>query len=222
MIKVKQFERYADTEIITMILAGNPALYEIIIRRYNSYLFKVGRSYGYNHADTEDLMQEAYLSAYTHLGGFENRSSVKTWLVKIMLNQCYQKKRKLSSRNEIPTDNDVQENTTPMFTNNRSDAGAAIINKELKHVIENALQQIPEDYRMVFTLRELNGMTTVETAEAMNLSEANVKVRLNRAKTMLRGEIEKIYSPEDIFEFNLIYCDRIVDAVMKKIGLLNG
>jgi RNA polymerase sigma-70 factor (ECF subfamily) len=70
---------------------------------------------------------------------------------------------------------------------------------------------------MVFSLRELNGMNVAETADALSISEVNVKVRLNRAKSMLRKEIEKIYSPEDIFEFNLIYCNAIVDNVMKAI-----
>ena len=76
------------------------------------------------------------------------------------------------------------------------------------------------DYRMVFSLREINGLNIYETAEALEISEANVKVRLNRAKTMLRKEIEKSYSAEDIFEFNLIYCNAMVDIVMKKVAQL--
>jgi RNA polymerase sigma-70 factor (ECF subfamily) len=88
---------------------------------------------------------------------------------------------------------------------------------ELKHVIEDALLHIPEDYRMVFSLRELGGMSTLDTANALNITEANVKVRLNRAKSMLRKHVESTYTPEDIFEFNLVYCDRVVEKVMKRI-----
>lgn len=217
MNRIKQTEQYTDLEIVAKILSGESALYEIIIRKYNAYLFKVGRSYGFNHPDTEDLMQESYLSAYTHLSAFENRASFKTWLVKIMLHQCYQKKQKLSFQREIPTENFTQENATPMFIYDHADTSKTVINKELGNVLENALLQIPEDYRMVFSLRELNRMSTAETAEALAISESNVKVRLNRAKGMLRKEIEKMYSPEDIFEFNLIYCDRIVENVMEQI-----
>jgi DNA-binding Lrp family transcriptional regulator len=79
------------------------------------------------------------------------------------------------------------------------------------------LLNIPEDYRIVFSLREMSGLNVSETAEALNISEANVKVRLNRAKSMLRKEIEKTYTPQEIFEFNLIYCDTMVENVMKKI-----
>lgn len=73
------------------------------------------------------------------------------------------------------------------------------------------------DYRLVFTLREVNGLNVAETADALNISETNVKVRLNRAKTMLRKEVEKSYSAEDIFEFNLVYCDAMVQRVINKI-----
>src|SRR6476469_80510 len=210
-------DRYSDEQVIEKILKGETALYEIIIRRYNPYLFKTGRSYGFDHADTEDLMQETYLNAYKHLKSFENRSSFKTWLVKIMLNQCYQKKRKnqLQSAAVIPL---MQENLEPMLRADHSDTDKTILSKELKNVVENALHQIPEDYRMVFSLRELSGLNTTETSDALNISESNVKVRLNRAKTMLRSEIEKMYSPDEIFEFNLIYCDRMVESVMSQLG----
>ena len=161
------------------------------------------------------------MSAYTNLNKFENRSSFKTWLVKIMLNHCYQRKQKFSFQKEIPSEDLLQKNTAPMFTHNHSDPDKTILNKELAHVLENALQEIPEDYRMVFSLRELNGMSTAETSQVLNISESNVKVRLNRAKSMLRTEIKKMYSPEDIFEFNLIYCDRMVEKVMKLLTCRN-
>ena len=202
--------------MIKEILSGKPALYEILIRRNNPFLYKVGRSYGFNHHDTEDLMQETYISAFYNLAKFENRSLLKTWMIRIMLNNCYQKKQKHSYQKEILQENNLNEKNTPMFTNPISEE-KSIINRELGHVLENALNQIPEDYRIVFALRELNGLSTAETAEAANISETNVKARLSRAKTMLRNEIEKMYSPEDIYEFNLIYCDRIVNFVMAEL-----
>lgn len=216
-MKIKEFEQLTDLEIISKVLSGEKALYELIIRRYNPYFFKIGRSYGFDQPDTEDLIQDAFISAYTNLGKFEHRSTLKTWLVKIMLNHCYQRKKKLNFKNEFPSSTIETNTEIPMFTNNNSNTGKQIVNNELKHILEMALLEIPEDYRMVFTLRELNGMNTRETAYALNITEANVKVRLNRAKSMLRTEIKKMYSPEDIFEFNLIYCDRIVENVLKYV-----
>ncbi len=215
----KQLEQYADPEVIHKVINGEPALYEILIRRYNSFLYKIGRSYGFTHQDTEDLMQETYISAYCNLKKFEHKSAFKTWLTRIMLNHCYQKKHKLSFINEIADDQQTEKSNAMFHHSNNNEKLAA--NKELGRVLENAIHKIPEEYRMVFTLRELNGLSVAETAEAISISESNVKVRLNRAKTMLRSEIEKMYSPQEIFEFNLIYCDAIVNKVMKKINELN-
>jgi RNA polymerase sigma-70 factor (ECF subfamily) len=217
MNDVKSFETYSDQEIIQQVLDGKIALFEILIRRNNAYLYKTGRSYNYNHEDTQDLMQETLISAYTNLSKFENRSSFKTWLIKIMLNNCFQKRQKFSFKNEVAKE--INEKSIPMFSDQQyNDANKTITNRELSHVIEEALQQVPIDYRMVFSLREINGLNVLETAEALNISESNVKVRLNRAKTMLRKEIEKSYSTEDIFEFNLKYCDAMVNRVMSNIS----
>jgi RNA polymerase sigma factor (sigma-70 family) len=213
----EQFEQYSDIEIISKILSGEIKLYEILIRRYNSFLYKIGRSYHYNHEDTEDLMQETYISAYCSLKKFEHRASFKTWLTRLMLNHCYQKKHKLSYANEIITGLETERpDALFQFSNNKDQ----MINKELGNVMENALLQIPEDYRIVFTLRELNGLSVAETASALGITETNVKVRLNRAKAMLRSAIENMYSPNEIFEFNLIYCDRMVNNVMSHIHAL--
>ena len=215
-MEIKQFEKYSDLEIINKVLAGEAKLYEILIRRYNPFIYKVGRGYSYNHQDTEDLMQETFISAFYSLAKFENRSSFKTWLTRIMLNHCYQRKQKMSVQKEIASDNIQTEISTPMFQDS-SKSENPFINKELGHILEVALQKIPEDYRLVFTLRELNGLSIAETTEALNISESNVKVRLNRAKKMLRSEVETMYSPAEIYEFNLVYCDRIVERVMSQI-----
>ncbi len=132
-----------------------------------------------------------------------------------MLNHCYHRKQKFSFKNEFPSDVLEKTNGTPMFTYSHSNTDKTVMNNELKHVLETAIVRISEDYRMVFALRELNGMSTRETSEALNITESNVKVRLNRAKGLLRKEIEKMYSPEEIFDFNLIYCNRIVENVLK-------
>ena len=209
-------QQYSDLEIIQKINDGDVKLFEILIRRYNPFLYKIGRTYRYNHQDTEDLMQDAYVNTFFSLKKFEHRSSFKTWITRIMLNLCYQRKHKLSFKNEITGDDIQNEKSNIMFhqsTNNEK----ITVNKELGRVLENAIHEIPEDYRIVFSLRELNGLSVAETAAALDISESNVKVRLNRAKTMLQKEIKKMYSPEEIFEFNLIYCDGMVDRVMKKI-----
>jgi RNA polymerase sigma factor (sigma-70 family) len=219
MISVKIFETVTDTEIIQKIINGEIALFEILIRRNNALLYKTGRSYGYNHEDTQDLMQDTFINAYVSLSKFKNQSSFKTWIIKIMLNNCYHKQKKFSFKYE--TSNTINEKSVPMFSNNKhTDATNEVVNRELNHVIEKSLEQIPNEYRMVFSLREITGLNVAETAETLNISESNVKVRLNRAKSMLRKQIENKYTAADIFDFNLIYCDAMVSRVMNAINKL--
>jgi RNA polymerase sigma factor (sigma-70 family) len=227
MLIIKQFEATAETEIIRRIKEGETDLFEILIRRNNPFLYKIGMSYGYIHQDVEDLMQETFTAAYLNLERFRQHCSFKTWVIKIMLNQCFHKKQRLSFKNEKTMDTN-NEKVIPMFEKQQSSDGyKKIIDRELSYVIEKAVIHIPLDYRVVFLLRELNGMSTAETAESLDISEANVKIRLARARHMLREELGAKYSPQDIFEFNLIYCDSVTDKVMRVINIcktipLNG
>lgn len=213
-----QFENFTETEVIGRVIDGEKAPYEIIVRHFNPYLYKIGRSYNYNHEDTQDLMEETFVDAYKNLLQFEGRADFKTWIIRIMMNNCYRKRGKASFKNEIMQD--ANEYSTPMFTNSYNDTDKIIQNRELGHIIENALRKIPFDYRMVFSLREINGLNVSETAEMLGISEANVKVRLNRAKIMLRRDVEDAYSANELFEFNLLYCDPMVEKVMNKINEL--
>lgn len=217
---MKVSEQLCDGQVIEHVLSGEIAHFELLIRKYNPFLYKTGRTYNYNHEDTQDLMQDSYVEAYKHLAQFEHRSSFKTWIIKIMLHQCYRKRQKSSFKYEIV--NEIQENSSPMFANTHRDTAKVVAGRELNAIIEHALQTVPFDYRMVFTLREITGLNVAETAETLDISEANVKVRLNRAKKYLRTEIEKSYTKAEIFEFNLMYCDAMLEGVMKKIRELES
>jgi len=209
-------EKYTDRELVDRILNSETALFELVIRRNNASLYRIGMMYRFSHEDTQDLMQETYIEAYKHLHQFENRSSFRTWISKIMLNLCYRKTQTWRSKHvEAMTDDSP---VSDMETNETSDI---VMNKELNSVIEKSLLNIPEKYRIAFALREINGLSVVETANILEVSEGNVKTRVNRAKAYLRNEIEKFYNKEEIFEFNLIYCDAMVDRVMRKISTMS-
>src|ERR1043165_2432978 len=217
----RHFDKLSESELINRIRSGDKGLFEILIRRNNSFLYKIGMSYGYHHQDVQDLMQETFIAAYTHLDKFENRASFKTWIIRIMLNLCYQKAQKKSFKNEKSMETNINDKIIPMFQDRRmGDSYSAVTNKEVGQIIGKALLDLPVDYRMVFCLRELNGLSTAEAAEAIGITETNVKVRLNRAKHMLRQSIEQMYAPGDIFEFNLVYCDNVVNYVMSEIDKL--
>lgn len=210
---MKTQAQYSDEELIQKILHQETALFELIIRRNNQSLYRIGKMYHFSHEDTQDLMQETYIKAYTHLNQFQNRSSLKTWLSKIMVHECYRKSQKWAFKNV----ESLEKNPSLFAKLGSTETSNKVMNTELNSVIEKSLLHIPEDYRTVFLLREINGLSVLETAEILDITESNVKTRLSRAKSFLRKEIEKTYNKEEIFEFNLIYCDAMVEKVMKKI-----
>ncbi|MGN6163654.1 MAG: sigma-70 family RNA polymerase sigma factor [Flavisolibacter sp.] len=210
----------AEEEIISKIVKGETALFEILIRRNNSCLYKVARSYGFNHHDAQDMMQEAYLTAYVQLPRFEFRASFKTWITKILIHKCLYKKTYGYYKREEPDTDSINANAKPMHIVNSTSPEAAMMRKEFTKVIEHHLQLLPVIYKTVFILREVEGFKVEETAELLGISAVNVKVRLNRAKALLQKRLEKYYSAADVFEFNLIYCDTMVKNVLDKINKL--
>src|SRR5690606_15210527 len=128
---MKKFEKYNELEIIERVRKGEKALYEIIVRRFNPYLYKVGRSYNYSHEDTQDLMQDTFVDAFKALSQFNEKSSFKTWIVRIMLNNCYRKNKKSSFTNEIMQE--INDNDRPLFNNSENDVNKTILNRELGH-----------------------------------------------------------------------------------------
>ena len=209
----------SDIDIIEMVSSGQIQLYELIVKRYNSYLYKIGKTYGFDHQDVQDIMQETYVNAYRSLSKFKRESTFKTWITRIMLNNCYHKKQKLKIKKEISTESlEVIKNVQ---LTRETMGQIKSVTKELGGILEKAILDLPEKYKIIFTLRELNSLSIIETSEVLGISSGNVKIRLSRAKALLRNEIEKTYSPQDIFELNLIYCDKIVENVMAEIKTIN-
>ena len=200
-----------DSILIDKVLSGDKKYFELIIRRYNQRLFRIGLSILNNDVETEDAMQSTYIKAFENLSKFENRSSFGTWLTRIMLNECLaQKIKRQKLRNEMGKQ---IENFTTMST-----PANILMNKELSSALENAIGQLPEKYRLVFILREIEQMSIKETCEALDIEEANVKVRLNRAKTMLKEHLNE-YMKDHVYVFHLSRCDRMVHNVFATLQI---
>lgn len=199
----------SESDLIESILAGELRLYEHFIRKYNQRLFRTGMSILNNDSEVEDAMQTAYIKAFEHLAAFENRASFGTWVTRIMINECLLLKKN-KQRLKIVAENQY-ENPSNMHT-----PANALINKELGVVLENAIANLPEKYRLVFVLREVEDLSVKETAEVLALEESNIKVRLNRAKTMLRQHLTG-YMKENVFAFHFTRCDRIVNRTLKAL-----
>ncbi|HTO15306.1 MAG TPA: sigma-70 family RNA polymerase sigma factor [Edaphocola sp.] len=215
-----EIENISEEEALKRILSGEKELFEKIIRKYNPLLFKIGRSYGFNHEDSEDIMQDTYIDIYKNLSQFHNHSSFKTWVFRIMLNNCYRKRGKFSYKNEFSKE-EINENKSPMFTSSEPTFQETVDNKELRYLIEEALIKIPYDYRMVFTLREMNCLSTRETADTLQISESNVKVRLSRGKEMLKTILGKDLAIAELFGYTRVHCDPFTEKTLKDLDGIN-
>jgi RNA polymerase sigma factor (sigma-70 family) len=203
-----------DDEIIARILNGEKDLYSIIVRRYNQRLYRIGISMINDDAEVEDAMQVAYINAYENLVKFAFRSAFPTWLTRIFINECLlrlRKRKKSISMYDENMENVMRQDKEPQTP------VTATVNSELRSILNDAIRQLPETYRTVFVMREIEKMNIAETKECLNISEVNVKVRLNRAKAMLRDILSAQYSKDDILHFHLNRCDHMVDTVMKSI-----
>ncbi|MBO9683250.1 MAG: RNA polymerase sigma factor [Flavisolibacter sp.] len=206
----------SDKEIIVRVLNGEKDLYAMIVRRYNERLYRVGASMIHDDAEIEDAMQTAYINAYENLGKFAFKAAFSTWLTKILINECILRLKKRRSyvflNKEVAVNRDYREQTMDVQT-----PAVKMLNSELKIKLEEAIRQLPEKYRVVFVMREIENMTVAETQSCLNLTEVNVKVRLNRAKALLRNALSTYYNKEEIFHFHLSRCDRMVERVMNQI-----
>jgi len=201
----------SDEEIVSKILRGETALFEVLMRKYNERLYRISISIVGDDDAVEDIIQTAYINAYRQLVNFEGRSSFGTWLTRILINESllYKKREQRKQQTMMQTTFTEKHDETPL---------SGLLNKELKVVLEKAVASLPEKYRLVFVMREVQGMSTNETMEALELGESNVKMRLIRAKEMLRDNLQRLWNPSDIYEFNLVRCDRIVEKVMGNIN----
>ena len=206
----------SDYEIITRILHGEKNLYSIIVRRYNQRLYRVAMSIINDDSEVEDVMQVAYINAYENLGKFAFKASFSTWLTRILINECLlrlKKRGKSINMNDVTMDNEIyQKHSIEVQT-----PVAKMLNSELKYALDKAIRQLPEKYRTVFIMREIEDMNVAETQACLDISEVNVKVRLNRAKSLLKESLSVFYKREDILHFHLSRCDRVIEGVMKGI-----
>ena len=205
-----------DETIIDRIKRGEKALYELIIRRYNPKLYRIGMAIVKDENEAEEVMQTVYVKAYEKLEQFNGASSFGTWLTRILINESLQSLRR-SQRNSFTNISDEPEQTTRMSFIDHRTPERKVLNSELKAVLERAIMNLPKRYRLVYIMREVEKMSVNETASALQLTESNVKVILNRAKAMLREHLTRQYEETEIFDFHLSRCDRIVEAVMSRI-----
>lgn len=210
-----------DKEVVDGVISGDKEMYELIMRKYNQRLFRIGRAIIKDDDEIEDILQDVYIKAYENLKNFQWRSGFSTWLTRILINEalaCKKRKDKLSYRPEGDgEDSELPNNVLKYIPSNNMNPEEEAINDELRDLLEKVIDSLPEKYRIVYVMREIEGMNIAETADCLEISESNVKVRLNRAKEMLRDSLTNVYKDSEVFPFLGSRCDRIVSRVMSRI-----
>lgn len=206
-----------DSKVVQRVLEGEKELFEILLRRYNQRLFRVIRSYLQSEDDVRDIMQDAYVKAYLKLHQFNNDASFSTWLIRIAINEALQliRKRKRQLTNYGKTES--LENVFQLPDTNQMNPEKQTIKSETRTLLEQAVDHLPEKYRVVFMLHQVEGLSNPEIAACLKLTDSNVKVRLHRAKNLLKEELFKTTQDASIFEFGNHKCDRVVSVVMERI-----
>lgn len=211
-------ESLTDEEVARRVRGGETALYEIVMRRYNQRLYRVARAILHNDAEAEDVMQDTYVRAYEHLDQFAGRAPFSAWLTRIAVHEAPARLR-LRNRTQSIDDPERDGELSVIMTSKSPDPEQNATGLQLREFLEEAVLSLPEHYRMVVMLRDIEELSTAETAQALELSEDNVKVRLHRGHGMVRSWLfDRIGSgAKEAFPFMGIRCNRVVEGVFDRL-----
>jgi RNA polymerase sigma-70 factor (ECF subfamily) len=211
-----------DAELVRRVLVRDEAAVRAIMQANNRRLYRLARGILRNDSEAEDVVQETYVRAFTHLGQFRGDSSLSTWLSRIAVNEALGRRRRQRPGVELSSlPQGVLEAQIIQFPLAASeDPEKSMAQREIQHVVEHAIDELPEPFRLVFITRVIEGMNVEETAEILGLKPETVKTRLHRARNMLRDIVEKKIGPVvmEAFPFAGRRCERLTNAVLKQLG----
>jgi RNA polymerase sigma-70 factor (ECF subfamily) len=219
VLEKARVEEWSDEQVVDRVRAGETALYEIIMRRYNQRLYRVARAIVRDDGEAEDIMQAAYVHAYEHLRQFAGRAPFAAWLTRIAVHEALQRLRKRSRSDQLD-DSQIDGGAGANMVESSPDPEQITTRAELRELLEEAILDLPEQYREVLMLRDVEELSTAETADALSLTEENVKVRLHRGHGMLRSWLLARVgaNAKDAFPFMGVRCDRVVQNVFVQLA----
>jgi RNA polymerase sigma-70 factor (ECF subfamily) len=214
----------SDEEVVRRVRAGETGLFEVVMRRYNQRLYRVARAILRDDAEAEDVTQQAYVNAYRHLDQFAGLAMFSTWLTKIAVHEalaCARRRGRFDEHQEAVDDWDGD--TMGALKSPGPDPERQAFAGELRALIESAIEALPEHYRAVFVMRDVEGMSTAESAECLDITEETAKTRLHRARMLLRDALYERAGIESAaaFSFEAPRCDRVVAAVLEQIEAID-
>jgi len=218
LMRIAETNAHAPTDdaVVARVLAGDTASFEVLMRRYNQRVFRAARAVLRDDSEAEDVAQDAWVRAYTHLRQFMGRASFATWLTRIAIHESLARRRYRVRHTPL----DEHAAVLPARTRPpEQELGA----RQVAGALEAAIDGLPARYRTAFVLRELEGLSTSETAACLDVPEATVKTRLHRARGILRRHLDASLgvSYDGVYAFAGHRCDRIVAAVLARIDALS-
>lgn len=221
----QDYEAMTDLQLAACVARNDPSALRLMTQRNNQRLFRAAWSVLRNRSEAEDAVQEAYVRAFTNISGFKGLSSLSTWLTRIVINEALGRKRASKRRslalnaNSVVVMNEYREKLmgSPEL---RQTPEAAVMRKQLAKLLEAAITRLPETFRTVFVLREIENLSAEETAEILEIKPETVKTRLFRA----RRRLQKMLDPElrdalgETFPFAGADCDAMTARVLQRLG----
>jgi len=213
-----QDQQLTDEQVVERVLAGDTSLFEVIMRRYNQRLYRAARAITRSDSEAEDVLQDAYVRAFQHLRQYRGESAFRAWLTRIAVNEAIARLRQ--SKKFEPFE-DAEGEVVHMSSPDRNPEQSAADN-ETRALLEQAVERLPDNYRVVYVLREVEELSTAETAQVLEASEENVKVRLHRARALLRKQLYATVgkNAREAFTFQAVRCDRVVRNVFARLQQL--
>lgn len=222
VISINDYNNHKIKEetVIQRILDGEKELYEILVRRNNQKLYRIIRAYLKDPNEIEDVMQNSYIKAYINLYRFNQKSQFSTWLIRIAINESLAELKKKEKTLYLSNYHHSNDSTLILEVPDYKQLNPQekMAQKETKQLLENAIDQLELKYKMVYIMKEVEELSLKEIAISLNISLANVKIRLHRSKEMLKEKLYDVVHDKNIFEFGFSSCDRVTESVMKGIN----
>ena len=213
-----------DIELVHRALARESGAFRAIMKAHNQRLYRLARGYVRDNSEAEDIVQESYVRAFTHLDGFRGKSTLRTWLSRIVINEALRRLRKTRREGRFVAMESRRQAEIILFPLNASteDPEQSMAQRQILQLVEKATDRLPDAYRTVFVARVIEGMSIEETAHLYGLRPETVKTRLHRARSLVRKQLDAQIGPVllDAFPFAGQRCERLTTGVMKRLGFL--
>lgn len=209
----------SDMQLVGRALARDGDAFRTIIKTHNQRLYRIARGVVRNDSEAEDIVQEAYVSAFAHLESFRGDASLATWLSRIVINEALGRLRKRRRMVAMPESPQAEIIRFPL--NPSDDPERTMAQRQILELVERATDSLPDVYRMVFVARVIEGLSIEETAELLGVRPETIKTRLHRARALVRKALDDQIGPVllDAFPFAGRRCERLTNAVMQRLGL---